>query len=77
VGSSDGLVLPVDRQGRADRAGGAGLPVEEAVFLDALTYVVGQPERPVVQTVFRWCTDPTPSDDVGVWLDRRDPAVPD
>jgi len=38
---------------------------------------VGDRDRPVVQTVFRWCTDPTPSDDVGVWLDRGDPAVPD
>jgi len=38
---------------------------------------VGERDRPVVQTVFRWCTDPTPLDDVGVWLDRDDPAVPD
>jgi len=55
----------------------AGLPIGGAVFLDALTHVVGERGRPVVQTVFRWCTDPTPSDDVGVWLARDDPAVPD
>jgi len=39
--------------------------------------VVGGRGRPVVQTVFRWCTDTTPSDDVGVWLAQDDPAVPD
>ena len=55
----------------------AGLPIGGAAFLDALTRVVGERDRPVVQTVFRWCTDPTPSDDVGGWLDRADPAVPD
>ncbi len=78
VGSSDGLVLSVTPgKGRQVEAAVAGLPIGGAAFLDALTHVVGEPGRPVVQTVFRWCTDPTPSDDVGVWLDRDDPAVPD
>jgi len=78
VGSSDGLVLSVaPGKGRQVEAAVAGLPVGGAAFLDALTHVVGERDRPVVQTVFRWCTDPAPLDDVGVWLDRDDPTVPD
>jgi len=78
VGSSDGLVLSVaPGKGRHVEAAVAGLPIGGAAFLDALTHVVGERGRPVVQTMFRWCTEPTPADDVGVWLDRDDPAVPD
>ena len=78
VGSSDGVDLSVaPGKGRQVEAAVAGLPIGGAAFLDALTHVVGERDRPTVQTVFRWCTDPTPSDDVGVWLDRDDPDVPD
>lgn len=77
VGSSDGLVLSVaPGKGRHVEAAVAGLPIGGAVFLDALTHVAGERGMPVVQTVFRWCTDPTPSDDVGSGSTETTPRFP-
>ncbi|MGI8700684.1 MAG: GNAT family N-acetyltransferase [Nocardioidaceae bacterium] len=77
VGSPDGLVISV-APGNASKvtAAIAGLAVGGKAFLDALSGAVGD-DRFAVRTVFRWCTDPASSDEVGVWLDRDDSAVPD
>jgi len=78
VAGPSGLVLSV-APGAASQVTSAvaGLAVGGAAFMQALSSAVGEPGRPAVATVFRWCTDPAPTDDVGVWLDRDDPAVPD
>jgi GNAT superfamily N-acetyltransferase len=41
-----------------------------------LAATVGDPDRPIVETVFRFTTTPAPLPDVGTWIDARDPSVP-
>ena len=78
VGGPGGLVLSVAPGNAAKVAAAiAGLAVGGTAFMEAVSSAVGECDRPVVRTAFRWCTDPVPSDDIGVWLDRDDPAVPD
>ncbi|WP_089156871.1 GNAT family N-acetyltransferase [Micromonospora sp. NBS 11-29] len=51
-----------------------GRPVEE--WLPALPAAVGAPEFVTQRAVFRWCTDPAPSPDVGEWLPPTLPGLP-
>ncbi len=44
---------------------------------EALPAIVGEPQRPVVEMVFRFTTRPAPLPDAGVWLAGDDPALPD
>jgi len=68
--------VPPDRE-----AAVAGAAAEVGGDLDALALrlpaLLGQGDLSFQTGVFRWSTDPTPSDDPGTWLPTDDPRLPD
>ena len=61
----------------ADEAGVRAAAIDDLDTLRTqLPIVLGQPHARVFLGVFRWCTEPAPLPDAGVWLDVADARVP-
>lgn len=77
VHAPDSSVLSVAPEA-ADRVR-AGLPAQTQWddLPVRLPVLLGRPDARVYTGVFRWCARPAELPDAGVWVDARDPAVPE